>query len=121
MNGQGISQIVFYSVALVALGYPLGLYMARIYSAERIGSLFGSVERGFYGLVRADARKEQDWKAYGTTVLVFSVLFFGLLYVIQRARYLFLNPDHEGGASAPRAEHGCELHHEHELAVLRRR
>jgi potassium-transporting ATPase potassium-binding subunit len=95
MSGQGISQIVVYAVALVALGYPLGLYMARVYSAGRIGGLFGSVERGFYGLVRAEARKEQDWKAYGTTVLVFSVLFFGLLYVIQRAQaHLFLNPDH---------------------------
>ena len=28
---------------------------------------------------------------------------------------------HEGGARAPRAEHDRELHHEHELAVLRRR
>ena len=28
MNGQGIAQIVVYAVALVALGYPLGAWMA---------------------------------------------------------------------------------------------
>ncbi len=34
----------------------------------------------------------------------------------------FLNPDHmKGVPAAPVAEHGRELHHEHELAVLRRR
>jgi potassium-transporting ATPase potassium-binding subunit len=98
MTGQGISQILFYSVVLIALGYPLGAYMARIYLAEGIG---GRIERGAYRLLRVDARKEQDWKSYGVTVLVFSVLFWGLLYLIQRVQgHLFLNPDHMKGVPA---------------------
>ena len=70
-----------------------------------------------------DAKKEQDWKSYGTTVLVFSVLFLGLLYLIQRAAGASVPEPgpHEGRPRAPVAEHGRELHHEHELAVLRRR
>ncbi len=105
MTGQGISQIVFYSIALIALGYPLGVYMARIYTAERVGGrrfrLLPAAENGFYRLLRVDAKKEQDWKSYGTTVLVFSVLFWGLLYLIQRAQgHLFLNPDHLKGVPA---------------------
>ncbi len=102
MSGQGITQIVVYSLVLIALGYPLGIYMARIYAADRVGGrrlrLLPSTENGFYRLLRVDAKKEQDWKSYGTTVLVFSILFWGLLYLIQRVQgHLFLNPDHMKG------------------------
>ena len=89
MSGQGIAQIVFYAAVLVALAYPLGLYMARVYTSERFlsGRGFGwlrATERGFYRVVRTDAGKEQDWKGYAKTVLVFSILFAGLVYAIQR-------------------------------------
>jgi len=94
METQGIAQVLFYCVALIALGYPLGIYMARVYTAEGLG---GRIERGFYRFLRADTR-EQDWKSYGVTVLVFSVLFWLLLYTIQRVQgHLFLNPDHLKG------------------------
>jgi potassium-transporting ATPase potassium-binding subunit len=106
VTGQGIAQILFYSVVLVALSYPLGLYMARVYNSD--GFLAGgsfrwlrAIERGFYGLIQTKPKKEQDWKSYGKTVLVFSVLFMGLLYLIQRLQgHLFLNPDHENGVPA---------------------
>ena len=98
MSGQGISQILVYLIVLVALSYPLGLYMSRAY--DRDGFLAGrlgwlrAIERGFYRLIGADWKKEQDWKSYGKTVLVFSVLFSGLLYAMQRLQaHLFLNPD----------------------------
>ncbi len=105
MSGQGISQIVVYSIVLIVLGYPLGMYMAQIYSAERVGGrrlrLLAGTEGGFYRLLGIDGKKEQDWKSYGTTVLVFSVLFWALLYVIQRVQgHLFLNPDHMKGVPA---------------------
>ena len=29
MSGQGITQIVFYCVVLIALDYPIGMFMAR--------------------------------------------------------------------------------------------
>ena len=45
MGGQGITQIVFYCVALIALGYPLGLFMARVYSRERTDRVEGLVYR----------------------------------------------------------------------------
>ncbi len=92
MNGQGIGQILVYVVVLIALGYPLGLWMARVYSRER-GDV---IERGLLRLL--GRREEQDWKGYGKTVLVFSVLFWALLYLIQRVQgHLFLNPDHMKG------------------------
>ncbi len=94
MGAQGISQVVVYVVVLIALAYPLGLYMARVFGSLRAPRFLSAIEGGFYRLVRTDPRKEQDWKSYGLTVVVFSVAFSGLLYAIQRLQgHLFLNPD----------------------------
>jgi K+-transporting ATPase ATPase A chain len=95
MTGQGIAQIIVYAVVLVALGYPLGMYMARVYApAFRVRWLSG-LESGFYRLVRTDRQREQDWKSYSKSAIVFTILFFGVLYALQRLQaHLFLNPDH---------------------------
>jgi K+-transporting ATPase ATPase A chain len=96
VSGQGITQIVFYAVALVALGYPLGIWMSRVYLRERDGV----VERGFYRLLGRNSPAEQDWRTYGKNVLVFSVLFSLVVYGIQRLQgHLFLNPDHLKGVA----------------------
>ena len=86
MSGQGIGQLLVYAVVLIALAYPLGIYMARVYSDERFLARrwLGRVERTFYAVVRTNSSREQDWKSYGKTVLVFSVLFSALLYALQR-------------------------------------
>ena len=96
MSGQGIGQILVYAVVLIALAYPLGLYMARVYTSERFGwGWLRAIEGGFCRLVGTDARREQDWKSYGKTILVFSIAFSAVLYAIQRLQgHLFLNPDH---------------------------
>jgi potassium-transporting ATPase potassium-binding subunit len=101
VSGEGIAQILVWCGLLVALAYPLGLYMARVYVGERflVGRRTGWLrwsERGFYRLLRIDPKREQDWKGYARTVLVFSVLFFIVVYAIQRLQaHLFLNPDHQ--------------------------
>jgi len=101
MNGQGISQILVYAIVLIALSYPLGLFMARVYAPGFRLRWLSSFENGFYRLVRTDPGKEQDWKAYSKTVVVFTILFFGLLYLIQRLQgHLFLNPDNLKGVPA---------------------
>ncbi len=93
MNGQGISQIVVYAVVLIVLGYPLGIYMARIYTAERLP--LGSLERGFLRLV-GNAR-EQAWRATEVGADL-QRAFFLLLYTLQRVQgHLFLNPDKLAG------------------------
>ena len=97
MSGQGIGQILVYAGVVVALAYPLGLWMARVYTAERLPGAW--LERGFLRLVGSG--REQDWKGYAKTVLVFSVSFFGVVYLIQRVQgHLFLNPDHLKGVPA---------------------
>ncbi|MGZ8697675.1 MAG: potassium-transporting ATPase subunit KdpA, partial [Gaiellaceae bacterium] len=101
MSVQGIGQILFYAVALVALGYPLGLYMARVYGGLGAPRFLGAVERGFYRLVRTNPAREQDWKSYGKAVVIFSILFSGVLYAILRLQgHLLLNPDKLKGVPA---------------------
>jgi K+-transporting ATPase ATPase A chain len=95
VSGQGIAQIVVYAVVLTALGYPLGLYMARVYAPGFRVRWLSGIEGGFYGLVRTDRNREQDWKSYSKSVIVFTIFFFGVLYAMQRLQaHLFLNPDH---------------------------
>jgi potassium-transporting ATPase potassium-binding subunit len=95
MSWQGIGQILVYAVVLVALSYPLGVYMARVYAPGFRVHWLSALERGFYRLVRTDPDREQDWKSYSKTVIVFTILFFGVLYALQRLQgHLFLNPDH---------------------------
>jgi K+-transporting ATPase ATPase A chain len=95
MTVQGSGQILVFAAVLIALAYPLGLWMARVYGAFRAPGLLGAAERGFYRLVRTDPREEQGWKSYGLTMLVFSAIFAGLLYAVQRLQaHLSLNPDH---------------------------
>jgi potassium-transporting ATPase potassium-binding subunit len=106
MSTQGIAQIAFYVVVLCALGYPLGLFMSRVYEAERApgGRFFVAIERGFLRLVgvRDDESSEQTWKAYSKTVLIFSAVFFTGLYILLRVQgHLFLNPDQMKGVSSP--------------------
>jgi K+-transporting ATPase ATPase A chain len=89
--GQGIGQILVYAVVLIALSYPLGIWMARVYTRER-GDV---VERAFLRLLGRDATIDQSWKQYGLSVIVFTIGFSVFLYGLLRLQgHLFLNPDH---------------------------
>ncbi|MCW2976165.1 MAG: potassium-transporting ATPase subunit KdpA [Actinomycetia bacterium] len=93
MSGQGIGQVLLYCALLVALAYPLGLWMARVYTVPRLP--FAALENGFLRLV--GGRREQSWKSYAKTLLIFSAAFSVVVYGIQRLQaHLFLNPDHLG-------------------------
>jgi potassium-transporting ATPase potassium-binding subunit len=97
ITSQGAAQIVVYVVVLLILTPLLGSYMARVYEGEQVllARWFGFAERGFYRLLRTSPDEEQDWKAYGTSVLVFSLLFLIPLFVLLRVQgHLPLNPDH---------------------------
>ncbi len=88
MTAQGWLQIAFFFAVLTALTPLIGGYMARVYQNETVllTRVLGPVERVVYRMLRTDVRREQDWKSYGRTVLVFSVLFFGALYLILRTQ-----------------------------------
>ena len=102
MTAQGWLQIAVYLAVLTALTPLLGGYMARVYQGERVAldPVLGPVERLTYRLLRADPARQQDWKGYASTTLVFSVLFFVALFVILRTQGIHpFNP--EGFDSGP--------------------
>jgi potassium-transporting ATPase potassium-binding subunit len=102
VTAQGWLQIAFYVVVLTALTPPLGGYMARVYRSDPVllERLLGPVERLVYRVLRADPARQQDWESYARTTLVFSAVFFVLLYLILRTQGIHpWNP--EGFDSAP--------------------
>jgi K+-transporting ATPase ATPase A chain len=101
VSGQGLAQILVYFVVLVVLAYPLGRYMAWVYSERfRAPRPLVAVERSFYRLVGTRADREQDWKGYAKSALLLMAVFSGLLYVLLRLQgHLPLNPDHLGAVS----------------------
>jgi K+-transporting ATPase ATPase A chain len=87
---QGAAQIVVYGVVLLTLSYPLGLWMARVYTRER-GDV---VERAFLRLLGRSAADDQDWKRYASSLLCFELVCSVFLYGLLRLQgHLFLNPD----------------------------
>jgi K+-transporting ATPase ATPase A chain len=92
---QGWLQIAIFVAVVVALTPPLGAYMARVYRNERVflTPVLGGAERLTYRLFGVDPNREQDWKAYARTLIVFSGLFWLALYLILRTQNIHpLNP-----------------------------
>lgn len=90
-------KIAVYFLLVLAVTKPLGLYMRRVFSGERtfLDPVLLPVERALYRLGGVDPKKEQDWKAYASSMLVFSVLGVLALYALQRLQGLLpFNPDH---------------------------
>jgi potassium-transporting ATPase potassium-binding subunit len=92
--GQGIAQILVYTVVLLLLAYPLGTYMAWVYSDRfRAPRWLRAPERMFVRTVGGGGA-EQDWKGYAKTSLGFMGVFAVLLYLLLRLQeHLPLNPD----------------------------
>src|ERR1700704_2352860 len=85
---QGWLQIGIFLIVVVALTPPLGAYMARVYQNERVflTPVLGGVERLTYRVLGVDPKRDQDWKSYGRTLIVFSGLFWLALYLILRTQ-----------------------------------
>jgi potassium-transporting ATPase potassium-binding subunit len=100
MTFAGWLTIVLFVVVLTALAIPLGRYMAAVYTGERtiLDPLFNTPERLLYRILRVDPHREQDWKAYAKSLIIFSLAGWLLLYFILRTQTLWnwtgLNPEH---------------------------
>ena len=94
MTFAGWLTIVLFVVLLTALGFPLGSYMARVYTGERVflSPIFAGPERFLLGLLRVDAERGQDWKAYARSLIVFSLAGWLFLYLVLRTQDAFFVP-----------------------------
>jgi K+-transporting ATPase ATPase A chain len=102
MTLNGYLQIVLYMVVLIGLAKPLGWYMARVYEGQSIGldRVLGPVERLIYRICGTGEDQEMNWKTYAIAMLLFNLLGFLVVYLLQRLQAaLPLNPQGLGPIS----------------------
>jgi K+-transporting ATPase ATPase A chain len=88
-----MATVLVYTVLLVLITPPLGAYMYRVYTTERIGRLEGIV----YRLIGVNPATEQSWRRYAACVVWFSAISMLLIYAIMRLQsHLPLNPTGAG-------------------------
>jgi K+-transporting ATPase ATPase A chain len=96
MDIFGWIQLALYFLVLLLLTKPIGLYLVRVLDAE--GKTFFDlflkpVEKLFYRMLGLSPRKEQDWKQYTVSMLLFSLVGLLFTYTILRLQHLLpLNP-----------------------------
>src|ERR1019366_4524541 len=93
---MGLFWTIVVLVAILALCWRyLGSYMVGVYEG-RVHFL-GFIERPIYRLLGTGPDKEQTWKRYAGSLVVFSGLSLGITYLILRLQgSLPLNPQHLG-------------------------
>lgn len=103
MLANAVIQVGIFSVLVIVLSVPLGLYMARVFTGERtlLDRVLKPLERVIYRICGVHPGSEQDWIEYSISMLLFSAVGMLLLYGLQRLQYyLPLNPQ-RFGAVAP--------------------
>jgi potassium-transporting ATPase potassium-binding subunit len=85
---EGWVQIAILAIVVIVLTPPLGAYMARVYTGERVvlDRVLGPLERLLYRLFRVDPTEGQDWKRYGRSLLLFSLIGWLVMYAILRTQ-----------------------------------
>jgi len=80
---------------LVALAYPLAIYMTRIADPTPMRGWIGFVERGIYRVAGVNPANDMPWTRYACAVLLFNALGVVFVYAVQRLQlWLPLNPQH---------------------------
>ncbi|MCX5839457.1 MAG: potassium-transporting ATPase subunit KdpA [Deltaproteobacteria bacterium] len=103
MDIYGWIQLALFTGLLVLLTKPVGLYLARVLDpAGRtfLDAVLKPLERILYRVVGLDPTKEQDWKGYAVSVIVFNLVGLLFTYAILRLQHLLpLNPQGFGPLS----------------------
>ncbi len=102
MNWQGWAEIAITLGLAVGLGWPIGVYMSRVWNGERtwLDPVLKPVEKVVYGACGVDPQKSQAWHAYAGALLAFNLAGFVLVYAILRLQAaLPLNPQGFDGLS----------------------
>ncbi len=91
MTANGWLQIGIFSILVLLITKPLGVYMVRVFD----GSLtwLAPVERFIYRIAGIDPREDQHWTRYTVSMLAFSAASMLLTYAVLRLQHLLpLNP-----------------------------
>ena len=102
MNIQGWAEIALTLGLAVVLGWPIGVYMSRVWNGERtwLDPVLKPVEGLFYRAAGVDPTRSQGWLGYAGALLAFNLAGFLLLYGMLRLQgVLPMNPQGFGGLS----------------------
>ena len=95
MTTNGWLQIAFFSVALLLITKPLGIYVYKIFDGS-MGWL-RPIERALYRIGGVDPDEDQHWTRYAASMLIFSAASMLLTYAVLRLQqFLPLNPQAMG-------------------------
>jgi len=95
MIAQASLALALYAIVLVALAYPLAIYMTRIADPTPMRGWIGFVERGIYRVAGVNPANDMPWTRYACAVLLFNALGVVFVYAVQRLQlWLPLNPQH---------------------------
>ena len=102
MNWQGWAEIALTLGLALALGWPLGIFMSRVWNKEStwLDPVLKPVERVFYAAGGIDPDKSQGWLGYGASLVAFNLFGFVLLYAMLRLQGILpFNPQGFAGVS----------------------
>lgn len=88
MTVSALAQYALFLIIVIALVWPVGGYLQRVFSGERtlLDPLLRPIERGIYRLGGIDPAREMDWRRYTLAFVAFGVLgslFLGALLLFQ--------------------------------------
>jgi K+-transporting ATPase ATPase A chain len=102
MTLNGWLQIALFSLAVLAVTKPLGIYLVRVFDGT--AAWCGPVERFLYRIAGVDPAEDQHWTRYAASMLLFSVATMLLTYGVLRLQGLLpFNPQHLGAVPARQA------------------
>jgi potassium-transporting ATPase potassium-binding subunit len=103
MDIFGWIQLCLFMGILLLLTKPVGLYLVRVLEIDGktiLDPALKPVERLFYRLCGVDPHKEQSWKQYTRSLLVFSLAGLLFTYAVLRLQHILpLNPQKFGPLS----------------------
>ncbi|WP_046652918.1 potassium-transporting ATPase subunit KdpA [Brevundimonas diminuta] len=102
MNIQGWAEIALTLGLAIVLGWPIGVYMSRVWNGERtwLDPVLKPVEGLFYRAAGVDPTRSQGWLGYAGALLAFNLAGFLLLYAMLRLQgVLPMNPQGFDGVS----------------------
>jgi len=104
VTAQASLALALYAIILVALAYPLAIYMTRIVDPTPLRGWIGSVERAIYRAAAVNPANDMPWTQYARAVLLFNALGVVVVYAVQRLQlWLPWNPQHLANITADSA------------------